>query len=335
MPVVGKLAVAGFAAERAYLSRQVRSFVREKKIDLVESYDWSGPLWSHPRVPLVVRMHGASTAHAHYQRHNAPRWTSYVERRNVMMADKLIAVSEHIKQETLGCFGLRTRPCTVIYNGVDTAFFSPDHTTRAAKQVLYVGTVSERKGLNELFTAIPLVLDAVPRTEFLLVGRISQGEHAKPMSERLLSTLPEQARSQVRFLGPVPHEGLAEHYRRATLLVFPSRAEALGLVPLEAMSCGCPVVATNRASGPELVEDGVSGLIADVANPHDLASKIVCLLRDDEAARRMGVKAQERTLSLFTIERTVRESLRVYEKALAVRRQSDGTSVALKASSDE
>src|ERR1051326_7697324 len=109
--------------KRMVLSKTINRLASKRCVDVVESYDWSGPLWRHPSVPLVVRMHGANTAHCVYERRRPSRKLKHFERKNVGMADQLIAVSEHIGGLTVRSVGLPNKAYRVIYNAVDTDLF--------------------------------------------------------------------------------------------------------------------------------------------------------------------------------------------------------------------
>jgi glycosyltransferase involved in cell wall biosynthesis len=141
------------------------------------------------------------------------------------------------------------------------------------------------------------------------------GIHQEHLSDAL-ADLPENARARVELLGRVPHENLPALYSRASVFVFPSRVDGFGLTCAEAMASGRPVVATSRASGPELVEDGVSGLLADSANSVELAEKINILLEDRELAKKLGTNARQRVLEKFDVRDLGPRNLAFYESIL-------------------
>ena len=192
----GRYDIAAQVLERVYLSQQVRSYCKRHDIELVESYDWSGPLWFHPGPPLLVRMHGAHSAHALYEHRRSLRFLTYVEKRNLRMADALVGASRHISELTLRAAGLVDRAFEVIYNGVDTSVFRPlADVKRSENEVLFAGTVARRKGIHELFAAIPLVLEAVPSARFTILGRLPvDGNNRKALMEELLANIPPARR---------------------------------------------------------------------------------------------------------------------------------------------
>jgi len=302
--------------KRIVLSKAVSRLANKRCVDVVESYDWSGPLWRHPSVPLVVRMHGANTAHCVYERRRPSRNLRHFERKNLGMADRLVAVSEHIGGLTVRSVGLPNKPYRVIYNAVDTELFRPRDTARDGNEVLYVGTVNRRKGVEELFKAIPEVLAKRPGTRFRMAGAISKSESGESLDEYLLGMLPEGCRSSVEFLGRIPHEELPLLYNRAAVCVFPSLAEAFGLTCVEAMACGRPVVMTNQASGPEIVEDGLSGLLADPRDPKHVSACLLRILESPDLQERMGKAARQRTEEKFSLHSLAEATLEEYSKVV-------------------
>jgi glycosyltransferase involved in cell wall biosynthesis len=307
-----------FLLERMYLSKQVNRIVKEKKIDLVESYDWSGPLWSRPSVPLVVRLHGTNTAHCVYEGLPVSRLLQFVEKRNVNLADELVAVSDHIGQLTLRALDVKDREVTTIYNGVDTNLFKSNGRPQPSGRILFVGTLHRRKGVYELFRAFSMIHAQYPKARLSVVGRTS---NQLQLQDELLALLPVQARNNVEFSGRIPFQELPAVYSGATLAVFPSHAEAFGLTCVEAMSCGLPVVMTSRASGPEIVEDGVSGLLADPHSPSGIAGAILALLENQPLREQLGVAARARVMESFNLDSMVQKNIDCYERLIHRRAQ--------------
>ncbi len=304
-----------FVLERMYLSKQVNRIVREKNIELVESYDWSGPLWSRTPVPLVVRLHGANTAHNIYEGLPVSRLLQFVEKRNLTLADELVAVSDHIGQSTLRALGLQGRTYTTIHNGVDTDFFQTRNRPKPSWRILFVGTLHRRKGVQELFRAFAIVHAQFPKARLSVVGRAPDEIQTQV---ELLNLLPAEARGNVEFSGRVPFQELPAIYSGATLAVFPSHAEAFGLTCVEAMSCGLPVVMTSRASGPEIVEDGVSGLLADPGSPAGIAGAILALLENESLREQLGAAARLRAVERFNLDAAMHKNIEFYVRLLGL-----------------
>ncbi|MBL7190468.1 glycosyltransferase family 4 protein, partial [bacterium] len=292
-----------FFGQRIKLSNKIKELSQIHNFHIVESYDWSGPLWYKPFSPLIVRLHGAYTPNWKSKGQRAHRLIRYVERRNVKMADYILSVARHIAPLTLETLNLKNRDYTVIYNGVDLSVFKPMGLERREKQILYVGTVDKRKGVIELFQAMRIVFQEIPGAELVLIGRLPDGKKGEVFKESLLNQLNPENRNSVRFLGFIPNEQLPQWYNQAGIVVFPSKAEAFGIVPVEALACGTPIVITSRVSGPEIVKDGISGLLADPLNPEQFAAAIIKLLKDHKLRDTISRNARKRAVEMFDINK--------------------------------
>lgn len=291
------------------LSRYVNDMVEAKKIDLVESYDWSGPLWFAPNCPLLLRLHGANAAHAYFQGKRTSLLLSHFEKRNIALANNLVAVSEHVRQITLDAFNMQDKSCGVIYNGIDTHLFSPSEQLPEPERVLYVGRIHPNKGIHELFRAWERVNRKHPNAKLVLAG--NKPSDMNPYMSGLSFDL-----NSIEFMGFVPHTELPNLYRSASVCVFPSRAEAFGLTCAEAMACGCAVIMTALASGPELVTNGESGILIEPTDAEGFAKAISSLLSDTELRRRLGANAVQRARQLFNKDVLIEENIKLYESTI-------------------
>lgn len=315
----GRYDVAKQLLERMYLSKMAENLCFQQNIDLVESYDWSGPIWFHPGCRLLVRMHGAHSAHALYEGRRSLRFVAYAEKKNLKMADALIGVSRHISELTLRAARLGNKDFQVIHNGVDTStFFPKNDLIRSENEVLFVGTVNRRKGIYEFFAAIPFVLEAVPHAKFTVIGRLPATDlDRKKLIDELYSFVPADRRGAITFTDVRPYEEMPSRYCRAACAVFPSLAEAFGLTCVEAMACGTPVVMTSRASGPEIVEDSVSGILCEPADSQKLANAIITLLKDRALRVYLSKNAVEKVSRDFDIRRQIKANLQFYSGVIS------------------
>jgi glycosyltransferase involved in cell wall biosynthesis len=210
---------------------------------------------------------------------------------------------------------------TVIPNAVDPRRFSPEvdgSAVRAKLQlpphhpiVLLVGRIVPHKGIEHLLEAAR----GVPGATFVIAGAGSSLDAMR----RLARTFGVE--SCVRFLGRVPEARLPEVYASCDVFVLPSvsRLEAFGIVALEAMASGKPVVVADIPGVREVIEDGVEGLLADPINPQDLAEKIGRLVADPGLRHEMGRRGREKALSSFSIEAVTDRIVELYEAMLADR----------------
>jgi glycosyltransferase involved in cell wall biosynthesis len=293
----GKL---GWTRGRRDLFRTVSRWAERGEVDLVEVPDWEGYAagWPQFRAPVVTRLHGSSSYFAR-EMSNRLHWPAYcLEAASFHRADSCCSTSGYTAARTERLFGRRRRPVDVLFNPVDVPALPT--APRSRNRVVFAGTLTEKKGVVPLVEAWPAVLDACPSAGLHVFGKDAGAEDGRPMIEVLTELLPEEARASVHFHGHVGRERVQSEFASCRLAVFPSFAEAFSMVPLEAMAQGCPVIYSDRCSGPELIESGRDGILIDPSRPERIAEAIVTLLRDDAACARIGAAGRRTVLERFS-----------------------------------
>jgi glycosyltransferase involved in cell wall biosynthesis len=189
-------------------------------------------------------------------------------------------------------------------NGLRTALGLEPET----KLVTMVGSLTRRKGVDDLLRSASLIRDAVPTARYLLVGRGDQRRLLEEIVRRLDLT------EHVRFLGF--RRDVPEILNSSDVLVLPSHWEGFGLVTLEAMNAGLPVVGTRRGAIPEVVRNGETGLLVPPKDPEALATALIRLLSNPERARAMGRAGLSRLRREFDMEKAVRAHDELYVELL-------------------
>jgi glycosyltransferase involved in cell wall biosynthesis len=249
--------------------------------------------------PFVFTYHTLYDRYAHYvplpRRWVAPaalRWSA----RFADAADLVLAPSDFVA-DRLRSQGVRAA-IEVLPTGVDAARFGPGDRAAVRRALgwpvddrvlLYVGRLDREKNLDFLLDAVARV--GTPRVRLVLVGR---GTRAAAL-RRAAAALGLGARAE--FRGGVAPDGLAAYYQAADALVFASTTETQGLAVLEAMACGCPVVAVRASGVEEVVVDGVSGLLVPEA-PDAFAAAVDLVLADGALAVKLARGAREAAASL-------------------------------------
>ncbi len=178
--------------------------------------------------------------------------------------------------------------------------------------LLFVGRLASNKGLDVLLTAFAQLADTYPDLSLVVVG-----EDGGARSETISRTASLGVEGRVRMMGFIQDERmLASAYREAAMLVLPSEYEAFGLVLLESMAQGRPVVSTSVGGIPEVVEDGKSGLLVPPRDAPALARAIRTLLVDTALAGRMGEFGRTVTVPKYTWEGVVSQLSRIYADVL-------------------
>lgn len=187
--------------------------------------------------------------------------------------------------------------------------------------VLYVGRLEKRKGILDLFQSIPRILNMVSNVKFIIVGQ--DNSQYDGFQDRMGMDYPAyfahrygKFMPHVEFMGKVSDETLQSLYQSCDLLVAPSLYESFGLIYLEAMNYAKPVIGCHVGGVPEVVEDGVTGLLVDPEAPSALAEAIVSMLNSPTRLYEMGMAGRQRLLEKFTYIQMARNFERVYRAVL-------------------
>jgi len=234
--------------------------------------------------------------------------------------DVIISVSNYVRRRLVQVLGENPPKHYTIYNGVDTTFFTPVKDPSEAKRalgvsgryvVLYLGRLATSKGVSYLLRAMPAIREKVQGVVLLVGGR---GE----LEDELRKEAAEWGvKDVVDFRGFVPQELLAQCYAACDVLVVPSIIEAMGIVPLEAMSMKKPVIGAKTGGIPELVKDGLNGIIVPPRDPSAIADAVIRLHDNPSFAAELGENGRLMVEREFTWDKIAQETLEAYSYALS------------------
>ena len=208
-------------------------------------------------VPTVLTVQGSIFARDRHLDYSplGVRLLRFANRFSFRRADRLICISREMRDCALYT-GAQANRIVQIPNPIDLASFTPSvQPVTPTNCSLFVGALRPQKGVQHLLRAVPIVADRVPDVRFILVGDGPERQRLESMAEAL------GLRGKVQFEGRQPREQLARYYQSAFLSVVPSLSEPQGIVVLEALACGVPVVGSNVGGIPEMVQHGVNGLL--------------------------------------------------------------------------
>jgi D-inositol-3-phosphate glycosyltransferase len=260
------------------------------------------------------------------------------ERRLLSEADKIIASTEAELAQFRWLYRQETNKVEIIEPGVDTSRFYPIPADEAREFVevtddrriiLFVGRIEPLKGLDSLLSAIALLDQRGQHDLHLMViggEPDADPEELTAEMDRLQAMTRElQIDCQVTFLGKRDQDVLQYYYSVAEIVVMPSHYESFGLVALEAMACGTPVVASETGGLVFLVKDGETGLHVPTAAPQALADKLQRLLENEAELSRLGRQAAQYA-SGFEWGKVADRMIEVYEELAhsSVQAQSAG-----------
>jgi glycosyltransferase involved in cell wall biosynthesis len=304
--------------------------IAERGVELLEIEDTFGlAQLIRPRlpIPVVVRLHGPYFANAPPSGiamdaafHRRVRH----EGRGIAAADGVSSVSKELLERTRAQYGLPLDGAAVI--PAPAPIVPIDQRWRQAdcdpSRILFVGRFDLHKGGDVVADAWPIVARRFPDVRLWFVGaengRIChQGKHWS-LAEYVAERTPGVA-ERIDRLGRQPQAALDELRRRADLTIVASRYETFGLVALEAMAYGCPLVATRTGGIAETVADGINGLLCEPGNAEDMAAKIIRLLEDPNLAARLGHRAAEDACGRYHPDTIARETACFHQRVLDAR----------------
>jgi len=241
-----------------------------------------------------------------------------IEPLTLRQADRIIAISEDTAHDIVKFYGISWERITVIYPGCSPHFrpLSAALVDKVRQKyhlpptfILHVGSISRKKNLLALVRAVAKLKQAEQAIKLVLVGRI----YGKAHDDELFRYFNERCiANEVILLGAVPDQDLPAIYNCAAALAFPSLQEGFGLVPLEAMACGLPVITSGAGAIREVVGEAAL-IISEPDNEMEWASAIEQVLHDQSLSARMRSLGLARA-QLFSNDESARRMLHVYRE---------------------
>ncbi|MGH2711652.1 MAG: glycosyltransferase family 4 protein [Actinomycetota bacterium] len=266
----------------------------EGRADVLHAHDWlvayaSTVLADLCSLPLVATIH-ATELGRHRGRLPGPRQTFVheVERWLVSEAERVITCSAFMREQVSDSLGADRGRLDLIPNEVDLTPFAdpPGAPGTGSPTVLFAGRLEYEKGVQTLLEALPRIAREVPGVRLLIAGN---GTY-RPELERLAAEL--ELDGLVSFEGFVDESRLRSLYRSADIAIVPSLYEPFGLVVLEAMASGTPVVASDTGGLCEILTHDVTGLLFSSGDAAELASTAVRVLKDQTLGARLALEAR-------------------------------------------
>jgi glycogen(starch) synthase len=306
----------------AAVSLKLREIVNNHQIDLIEAPEIHAEtllymLTSAGKVPIVIRLHGGTGLVLQFEDHKHPklRLNRGLERKVVSRATMVTAPGNSILELSRSWLPLGANSL-VVPNPVNTQLFSPNgcQSTNGQPRIVCAGTPRHIKGFHVLARAIPSVWKSHPEARFVFAAPRRETGNGDGF-RAALGDLCEHPKVELRM--DVPHSDMPKVYQSATVCVVPSLWESFGYACAEAMACGVPVVASRIGGLAEIIEDRVSGILAEPENPEVLADAISNLISDPRRRVEIGLAARQRIVKEFSSSVIATRMASVYEQLIS------------------
>lgn len=271
----------------------------------------------YAKCKTVVTVHDLSFA-TFYPRSKQTDYYREYGQRSVKLADRIIVDSFATKQDLMNIWGITEDKVEVIHLGCGSEYHALERMQCAHEiertlgvstpYVLYVGNIEPRKNLAFLVKAFEMVVARVPELKLIIAGRPGM---PYPEFYKALSDSP--MRKSITIVNGPSTEVLVRLYNAAACFCYPSLMEGFGLPVLEAFNCGCPVIASNNSSLPEVT--GEAAVLLDATDLEGWVAAIERFVKDSAAPDAYRVKGQERA-ALFSWEKCARQTVDVYRSLL-------------------
>lgn len=291
---------------------RLRHYVRDNGIQLVHAFDAPMAVFGVPAGRLSAARAVLSSQRCYEDTIFPPHW-KYVRIAH-RLAHGIVANCDAIRQHLLVHYHIPDKKIRVCYNGLDTTVFSPGPRRRPPElqqASLVIGVVSvlrNEKALPLLLEAFHAVRKAAPGLMLLIVGSGPEETGLRQLSEKL------GIAGQCVFQ-PATNE-VATWLHAIDIFVLPSRSEALSNAIMEAMACGCSVVASRVGGSPELIDDGKTGLLFESGDAGALAEQLRRLIQQPQRREELATAGAARISARFSIQTSAHRMQEIYDEFL-------------------
>lgn len=304
-----------------------------KLLDIIDEYGIQiveAPLWDAEGIvfslmnpiPLVIRLETPLFKVAEIQGWEITtdlKFSNWMEGESARRANKTIAISKDIERLIRKHHTISKEKIEFCPLGIEV----PDkslllkYSSKNDFNILFVGRLEKRKGIETLFKAMPVVLRKNPDTQFYIIGKdTNSSPNGGSYKKYLLQNLDVKYHKNVKFGGYVNDDELKNYYKNCDIFVAPSLYESFGLIYLEAMAWGKPVIGCDVGGIPEIVEDGNTGILIQSDDEKALSDALIKLSTNDDLRIQLGNNGRKKLSDEFIIKKTVNKTVEIYNSMI-------------------
>jgi len=324
-----------------YYSWSIRAYEKFRAIcdscefDIIETAEfgaWARHFVGHLNIPVVVRCHNPThivwsinqtSDHSYRQ----PLWLYFqdkYERQQTACANAIVSPSHALANHLSLSWVIPRSSFTIIANPIDSDLFCPSRADNKEKnEILYIGRLEYNKGVFDLTEAVRPLLKKYPWLVVRLIGMDSEApkhlkKYGKMASEVIRSLMPIEYHNRVIFTSHIPVTQTVQFQQKALFTVMPTRGfESFSYIVVEAMSCGCPVVATDCGGPTEIITNGVDGLLVAPGDSGGLRNAMERLIEDKQLRESIAAQARSVVEHKFSTAVVVPQIIELYENVIS------------------
>ena len=297
---------------------------KEGNFDVIHAHDWlvayaAKTLKNSYGTPIVATIHATEAGRNSGIHDETQRYINDTEWMLTYEASEVIVNSNYMKSELQRLFGLPFEKINVVPNGVNLNLYSGverDYEFRRQyaadneKIILFVGRLVYEKGIQHLIAAMPKILEKYHDSKLVIAGKGGMIDELKAQVNAMGIS------NKVYFTGYLNSKQVVKMYKCADVTVFPSTYEPFGIVALEGMLSGTPVVVSDVGGLNEIVQHGENGMKSYAGNPNSLADSIVSLLYDPALCMKVAKNAKAKVRAEYNWQKIAQDTHFAYQKAI-------------------
>lgn len=291
------------------------------KIDIIHAHDWLSAYcgkvlkWSY-KIPLVCTIHATEEGRNNGIRTEMQRYISSAEWILTYESLKVVACSKYMKNEIVKTFSVPEEKVWIIPNGVnieefdfefDWLKFRRQYANDDEKIIFFIGRHVFEKGIQLLLNAAPEIVEACDKVKFVIAG-------TGPMTEELRDRIRSMnLQEKFLFAGYMDNNSRNKLYKVSNVAVFPSLYEPFGIVAIEAMAAGCPVIVSDTGGFCEIVEHKINGMKMISGNANSLKDNVLELFYDEELSKNLRKNAKMYVKQRYTWDIAASITMKMYD----------------------
>ena len=305
---------AKFYDQNKRIQNKIEEINKINKIDIIEGSELKFAFFkSKTTYKKVIRLHGGHHFFAYELNKKTSFWRAYQERKSFKKADSFIAVSNYVAKKTRkylkNNFNYKT-----IYNSINLEnFFESNSSNEISNKLVFIGTVCEKKGVEQLIKAFPILKRKYPNLTLDIVGRDWKSNEIESYIDYLKSSYPDIINNGITFTGILPQHEIPKIIESAKVCVYPSLAESFGLTIIEAMAMGKCVAASNIEPFKEIVGKSESVVFFNPYSIESISDSILELLNKINLQEKLKVSSRLHIFNKFDTDKIIKENISFYQ----------------------